>query len=66
MIATRPLLLGLAALANTAIWAGLICFITPILGIQLGAHAMAGICAIIFVLSLLILAMGGIGAGGDG
>jgi hypothetical protein len=70
MIASRVLLLGLVALANTAIWAGLLYFGGQIIGISFSARALAGICAFIFVLSLLILAMGGVarsenGNGGD-
>jgi hypothetical protein len=57
MNAPRPVLLGLVALANTAIWAALLHLGSRALGFPLKISCMGGISAVIFMLTMLILAM---------
>jgi hypothetical protein len=57
MNAPRPVLLGLVALANTAIWAAMLYLGGYALGCPLEISCMGGISAVIFMLTMLILAM---------
>jgi uncharacterized membrane protein len=57
MIAPRRILLGLVALANTAIWAALLHFGGRLIGMPLGALLLAGLSAGIFLLTLFFLSM---------
>jgi hypothetical protein len=72
MNAPRPVLLGLVALANTAIWATLLYLGGHALGFSLEVSCMGGVAAVIFMLTMLITALvtassnGSSGANGEG
>ena len=62
MTGLRPLMLCLLAILNTAFWAGILHLVGLFITIPLSPAARIGILAVIFVLSLIILAS--IGSGG--
>lgn len=65
MNAPRPFVLGFVALANTAIWAVLLYLGGGALGCPVEMACMGWISAVIFVLTMLILAMATMSSNGD-